>query len=145
METYCASGPRQGQASRIIPPPLAFTPVYKMIIYGLALACVIGLSIGQILFKMAALAWTAEQSLWATKPLTLTILALALYGSMTFAWIWILRMTDLGRVYPLMSIAFILVPLGSAYFFGERFGMGYYLGVSFIILGLLMTLKASSG
>ena len=41
-----------------------------------------------------------------------------------------------------MALAFILVPLGSYFIFGEKFQLQYYLGVLIIITGIVITLKA---
>jgi drug/metabolite transporter (DMT)-like permease len=65
-----------------------------------------------------------------------------LYGITSIAWVWVLQKTDLGRVYPLMAIAFILVPIGSYLIFGERFQSQYFVGVVLIIIGVFTVLKS---
>ncbi len=65
-----------------------------------------------------------------------------MYGVTTIAWVWVLQKIELGRAYPLMAIAFVLVPIGSYFVFGERFQTQYFVGVLMIIFGILVTLKA---
>lgn len=109
----------------------------------LALGCVLGIAVGQILFKLAAKNWEMEQSLFGLRTMTILFSALALYAVTTMVWVWVLRKSDLGRVYPLMSLAFILVPIGSALFFGERFSLLYFVGVSLIVAGLYLTVRSN--
>ena len=109
----------------------------------LALGCVLGIATGQILFKLAARNWEMEQTLFGVRTLTVLSFAFALYGLTTIVWVWVLRKSELGRIYPLMSLAFILVPIGSAFFFGERFGSVYFIGVGFIVTGLFLTIRSS--
>ncbi|WP_459200419.1 EamA family transporter, partial [Pseudomonas tremae] len=66
----------------------------------------------------------------------------ALYGITTLAWVWVLQKIELGKVYPLMALAFVLVPIGSHFFFGERFQPQYFLGVAIIIIGILIAVRA---
>lgn len=108
-----------------------------MITYLWALGCVIGLSIGQILFKATALELNKE----GITPRALMILgaAMALYGIITLAWVWLLKSAELGKIYPFMALAFIFVPFGTHYFFGEAFSPRYFLGVSLIMAGLVIT------
>lgn len=110
----------------------------------LALGCVLGISVGQILFKLAAREWELEQSLLAVRPLSILLTAFALYGATTLVWVWVLRRSDLGRIYPLMALAFVLVPIGSALFFGERFNSFYYVGLGLVITGLLFVVRSGS-
>ena len=57
----------------------------------ITLLCVLGISLGQVLFKKAALSipTAATWQHWAFNGWLVT--ALALYGITTLAWIWVLR------------------------------------------------------
>ena len=111
-------------------------------IYIAATLCVLSLAIGQILFKMSASA-LAESGSWLDfKTAATLIAAMFLYGLTSVAWVWVLQRIELGRVYPLMALAFVFVPLGSHFVFGERFQPQYYVGVSMIIVGIVVTVKA---
>lgn len=113
-----------------------------MITYVVAILCVIGLAVGQILFKISATALTESGSFFAIKPATTLLAAMCLYGITSVAWVWVLQKFELGRVYPLMALAFVLVPLGSHFVFGERFQSQYFVGVAMIMAGIIIAVKA---
>ena len=104
--------------------------------YLYAFVCVIGLTVGQLLFKSAATAWSNSTTVMDASVLLPILAAMALYGVTSLGWVWILRRIELGRVYPVMAAAFILVPLGSHFVFGERFSAQYCLGAGLIALGI---------
>jgi drug/metabolite transporter (DMT)-like permease len=54
----------------------------------------------------------------------------------------LLQRVELGRVYPLMALAFALVPLGSHFVFGERFQSQYFVGVAMIVAGIVVAVRA---
>lgn len=68
----------------------------------------------------------------------------ALYGAATLVWIWLLSKMPLSQAYPFMALGFVLVPLASAYFFGEQLHLKYWAGMACIIGGILLTLNAST-
>lgn len=103
-----------------------------------ALLCVLGIACGQILFKLGA-NLIGRDGFWAVRPLLVLFGALALYGITTLAWVWVLKNAELGKIYPLMALAFVLVPLASYFVFGERFDTRYLVGVVFILLGIVLT------
>lgn len=111
-------------------------------IYFIALLCVIGIASGQILFKMSAASLHASGSWFDYKTLLTLFCAFALYGVTTIAWIWVLQKIELGKAYPLMALAFALVPVGSHLVFGERFQPQYFVGVAIIMVGIMITVKA---
>ncbi|KOP54957.1 4-amino-4-deoxy-L-arabinose-phospho-UDP flippase [Pseudomonas tremae] len=113
-----------------------------MIIYLIALICVLGIAAGQILFKLSATAMQKSGTIFDIHTLTTLFSAFALYGITTLAWVWVLQKIELGKVYPLMALAFVLVPIGSHFFFGERFQPQYFLGVAIIIIGILIAVRA---
>lgn len=113
-----------------------------MIVYVAAIFCVIGLAAGQILFKVSATALSESGTFFSIKPVAILFAAMCLYGVTSVAWVWVLQKVELGRVYPLMALAFVLVPLGSHLVFGERFQPQYFLGVALIMVGIFITVKA---
>lgn len=106
----------------------------------IALLCVVGIAAGQVLFKFCARAYHA-QGPWAVETLTLFFAAIVLYGGTTLAWIWVLSRADLGRVYPLMALAFVLVPLAGFLMLNERYSLPYVLGLVLIVAGIALTAK----
>jgi drug/metabolite transporter (DMT)-like permease len=113
-----------------------------MLIELIAILCVVGIAVGQILFKLSAISLSETGSFFALKTFLTLFSAMLLYGITSIAWVWVLQKTDLGRVYPLMAIAFILVPIGSYLIFGERFQSQYFVGVVLIIIGVFTVLKS---
>ncbi|CAA9893012.1 4-amino-4-deoxy-L-arabinose-phospho-UDP flippase [Candidatus Methylobacter favarea] len=113
-----------------------------MLVQIVAVICVIGLAIGQILFKVSATSLAQTGSFFALKTAATLLAAMTLYAITTIAWVWVLQKVELGRVYPLMALAFVLVPLGSHLIFGERFHLQYFVGVALIMIGIVVTVKA---
>lgn len=113
-----------------------------MITYAVAFLCVLGLAVGQILFKISATALSEGSSLLAIKPASAFLAAMCLYGITSVVWVWVLQKVELGRVYPLMALAFVLVPLGSHLVFGEKFSAQYFVGVFLITVGIVVAVKA---
>lgn len=110
--------------------------------YFIAILCVIGISSGQLLFKLSATTMHKANSYFDVRGLIILFIALALYGITTLAWVWVLQKIDLGRAYPLMAIAFVLVPIGSHFVFGERFQIQYFVGVTLIMAGIILAAKS---
>jgi drug/metabolite transporter (DMT)-like permease len=104
--------------------------------YLLALGCVAGLSLGQILFKMAANALQQGGAPWQHPAASCLVLGFSLYGITSLAWVWILREVELSRIYPLMALAFVMVPIAAHFQFGETLDTRYFLGVALIVTGV---------
>ena len=81
--------------------------------------CVLGISLGQMLFKKAALSIpdAANWQHWVFNGWLIT--ALALYGITTLLWIWVLRHAPLHLAYPFMGLAFLVVPVLAWALLGE--------------------------
>jgi drug/metabolite transporter (DMT)-like permease len=109
--------------------------------YLYALICVAALSAGQVLFKAAAIASKESTNFITFKSVAFLAAAMVIYAGASLLWVWVLRSEDLGRIYPIMALAFVLVPIASHFFFGERFLPGYMLGTTMIILGLFLTTR----
>ena len=113
-----------------------------MVAYGVAILCVLSLTVGQILLKIGATAMAESDSFFAIKPAAIFFAVMCLYGVTAVAWFWVLQKAELGRIYPLTALAFILVPLGSYFVLGERFQPQYFVGVVMILAGIVIVLKA---
>jgi len=113
-----------------------------MLTYLAAILCVVGLTIGQILFKISASSMAGTGSFFAFKTLITLMAAMAIYAVTSVAWVWILQKVSLGRVYPIMALAFVLVPLGSYFIFGERFQTQYVVGVLLICSGIILAVTS---
>lgn len=110
--------------------------------YYVALLCVIGIATGQILFKLSATTIQKTGSFFSFHSLGILFIAFFLYGITTIAWVWVLQKIELGKAYPLMALAFVLVPIGSYLFLGEKFTLQYFLGVIFIAVGIVIAIKS---
>lgn len=110
--------------------------------YFVTLLCVIGIATGQILFKLTAQAWAETGSIFASKTIVVLGMALVLYGITTIAWVWVLQKLDLGRAYPFMALAFVLVPIGSYFIFGEKFNLQYMIGSFLVVVGIIVAVRA---
>lgn len=110
--------------------------------YLIAIICVVGIATGQILFKLSAASLQRTGSFFDPGTMVTLVSAFTLYGVTTIAWVWVLQKIELGRVYPLMALAFVLVPIGSHVFLGERFQPQYFVGVAMIMTGIIIAVRA---
>jgi drug/metabolite transporter (DMT)-like permease len=106
-------------------------------------AYAVGMSGGQILFKMAANRYAATNGALAEKLLGLSfnlyfVLALVLYAALAVFWVWILSFTPLSRAYPFVALAFALTPLLGGFFFDETLGLRLVLGILLVLAGLFL-------
>ena len=108
----------------------------------IAFLCVIGLSTGQLLFKVGATSLYESGSFFAPKTVAVLFVAISIYAITTLAWIWTLQKIDLGKIYPLTALSVILVPIGSYFLLGELFRPQYFLGVMLIIIGVLVAVSS---
>lgn len=104
----------------------------------LATGCVVMIATGQLLFKLTANNLQGPGLAINTKALAILALALAIYGVATIAWIFVLRQAPLNRVYPLMALSFVLVPLGAHFLLGEPITPQYWLGAALLAAGLVV-------
>lgn len=111
-------------------------------IYFIALLCVVGIAAGQILFKLSAIALRKHATFFHAEPLFLLFTAFALYGITTIAWVWVLQKIELGKAYPLMALAFVIVPVASYFFLHERFQSQYFLGIFLIVIGIVVAVRS---
>jgi drug/metabolite transporter (DMT)-like permease len=101
-----------------------------------ALLIVLMISIGQILFKVAAERLRAADGQLASHVLSVIALSLVLYGIATLGWIWVLQSYPLSRIYPLMALSFIFVPVGGMVLFDERLSFSFFAGTGLLLAGL---------
>jgi drug/metabolite transporter (DMT)-like permease len=105
-------------------------------------AYALGMSGGQVLFKLAALRYAAEGSV-AERLLGLMqnayfLTALVLYAALSVLWVWILTFTPLARAYPFVALAFAVTPLLGGLIFGEAISGRLIAGLLLILGGLLL-------
>ena len=114
-----------------------------LITSAVALICVIGISIGQLLFKKAATTIPPSPSFFDIAFNTWLVSAFILYGLTTLVWIWVLRNAPLYLAYPFMGLAFILVPTLAWLFINEPLHAKTILGGAIIAIGISITAKTN--
>lgn len=100
------------------------------------LVCVVIISAGQMLFKLASAHFDFRRPFADPKGLWILVIALILYGFATLLWVAALRTAPLSRIYPIMALAFVLVPLGSFLILKEPLSLQYWFGAGLIIAGM---------
>lgn len=113
--------------------------------FAVPLGCVLAISLGQLLFKLAAAHLDFRRPLAEPRGLAILALALALYGATTLLWVAVLRHAPLSRAYPLMALSFVLTPLAAIIVLKESVNASYWLGVGFILAGLAVISRAPAG
>lgn len=108
----------------------------------LAVICVLGISLGQLLFKKAAAAIPLSPSLMDIALNGWLLVAFALYGVTTLAWVWVLRSAPLYLAYPIMGLAFIIVPSLAWLFLNEPMHPRTIIGGIFIAAGITIASQA---
>lgn len=99
------------------------------------------ISVGQVLFKLAGgridgRTATGAMGVLHTLLDPFLLVALAIYGTATILWIYVLRHVPLSQAYPFMALSFVLVPLASWLFFGETLGLRYWIGAGLLLSGM---------
>ena len=104
----------------------------------------VAIAAGQILFKRAAAQVTGESGLWIFELARLPAmwLALALYAASTLLWVKILMTVPLSRAYPVVALAFVLVPAAGYLFFNEPVNGRLAAGTALIIAGVIVAVRA---
>lgn len=107
------------------------------------LACVVVMTIGQILFKQVAINYNKTGNLSDWGVFGLLIIAGILYMSSSGLWVWALRYVDISKAYPYFAIGFVLVPLLGAWFFDEVLTLKYGVGAAMIVGGVMLVNHSS--
>jgi undecaprenyl phosphate-alpha-L-ara4N flippase subunit ArnE len=104
------------------------------------LLTVLCISIGQMLFKIAADRANVAQTLLAPGALSVLAVAVVLYGGATLVWVSVLRYVPLTVAYVFMSLSFVIVPALAAYFLHEHLTWRFIAGMALIVSGILVSL-----
>lgn len=104
------------------------------------------IALGQVLFKQAALVAAqhthgTSSMMWLFRAPTFWV-AIAIYGSSTLLWTYMLQTVPLSRAYPFVSLGFVIVPLVSVFVFGEKITAPYVVGSAMILTGILVTIRS---
>lgn len=109
------------------------------------IVCVLGISSGQIFFKLAAGSIALSRDillvLYSVVSNVYLLVGLAIYVVATFLWIALLRVTPLKQVYPMIALSYIFVPILSRLFLGEPLEAKCILGGCIIIIGVIVSVS----
>ena len=109
-------------------------------VYGLLVLTPMTIAFGQVLFKQTGiqLADKPDAPFYSILFSPVFLVAVALYGIATLAWVYVLKMVPLSMAYSFMALTFVLVPLMAAFFLKEPLTLKYALGAGLIIAGLFV-------
>lgn len=103
----------------------------------LIVATIALLGFGQVLFKYAAASVEpGELRSWLSVPL---VAALTIYALATVAWLYVLARVPLSLAFPFYGLAFLFVPLLSAWLLGERLRWSTLAGGAIILIGIIVS------
>jgi len=100
------------------------------------------LSVGQILFKIAANSIVLTSSgLLPSLVNAKLIIALAVYSVATILWLIALKGVPLRMAYPFAALAFFIVPTLAHFLLGEPLNWNTYIGACIIALGVFVSIS----
>jgi drug/metabolite transporter (DMT)-like permease len=102
----------------------------------IGLFSVVLIAISQLLFKSATT--SGERRFLLLHPRIL--LGLALNAVAAACWIIALRELEISYLYPILSINYLLVPLGARWCFKEKISRGRLIAIGVICLGVFICL-----
>ncbi|MDF2783556.1 MAG: 4-amino-4-deoxy-L-arabinose-phospho-UDP flippase [Pantoea eucrina] len=109
---------------------------------GLALCSVVLVTLAQLMLRGAMMSFTAFSALLhgGARPALMLCAGLAAYGVSMLCWLVALRYQPLNRLYPLLSLSYVLVWLAAVVlpWFHEPFRWSSLAGVVLIVVGLLV-------
>ena len=107
------------------------------------LAYPVAVSIGQVMFKAAALRLPAEGIGLRAFGSPMLIGAYALWAGLSLFWLIIIRDVPLTRAYPFVALSFLFTPLLAWIAFDEGPDLRYAVGIALIAVGVVLTQKAA--
>jgi uncharacterized membrane protein len=107
----------------------------------LAIVTAFLMALGQIFFKKAAIFYTNyEGSNFIMKYVSNPwfVVAVIIFGLATIVWVIALSKANLVSLYPITSLAYVIVPVASYFLFSEKLSAVNMLGIVFIIIGVIL-------
>jgi drug/metabolite transporter (DMT)-like permease len=102
----------------------------------------VGMSGGQVLFKMAAqrlpVSATIGEQLTSLLGNIYFFVAFAFYCALAICWVWILTFTPLSLAYPFVALAFAITPMLGGWLFDEPINIRLGFGIAAIVFGLVL-------
>lgn len=113
-------------------------------LYFLAFLSILFISSGQILFKYVSILTNQRDSISLVTVILVGIFSFVISGIGTLIWMYVLKFVELNKVYPLMALSFVMVPVMSHYFYNDKISFQYIIGVFCIILGIVIITRIQS-
>ena len=66
------------------------------------------------------------------------LFALSLYAAALLMWLHVLSKVSLSTAYPMLAITYVIVPLLSLLFFGDRIQQPQMIGIFLVMVGVVM-------
>ncbi len=110
----------------------------------LSLASTLGISIGQILFRVSAQRIDPQRLIASTLGNPWLWAGLVVYAVATLLWLQVLRTAPLSRVYPLIALAFVVVPLLDTLLLGETLRPQSLIGGAIIVVGVAVAIQGTA-
>ena len=107
----------------------------------LLIITVAAIASGQVVFKLASMAWLPGSGLLGLLGLGWFWIGMVVYGGATLAWLALLRTVPLSMAYPFFALAFAIVPLLSWWLLGEAVGMRHWIGALLIGAGVWVSVR----
>ena len=105
----------------------------------LCVVCVVGVSVGQLLFRVAAIRLADEKLTFAERIESWSLVgAIGLYAAMILLWLYILGRVPLSLAFPFFALCFFVVPLLAAQFLGEPLSWRTFVGGAAILGGVIL-------
>lgn len=105
--------------------------------------------VGQLLMKKGMMlfgAFPVRELLSHIIPMFLNpfvFFGFACFGASSIFWLVVLSRLELSLVYPMVSVAYVLVALASLVFFKENITLVRWAGIAVIILGVILISRSS--
>jgi len=109
----------------------------------LLLAYPLAVSVGQVMFKAAALRLPAGEVSARAVLSPWLIAAYSLWVLLSLMWLFIIREVPLNRAYPFVALSFVVTPLLAWMVFDERLDLRYGFGIALIVAGVILTQRAT--
>lgn len=117
---------------------ISYLQIMLLVIYAL------GMAIGQMLFKQSSSMMVGESSMGSLAQILFNrwmLAALTLYAVLTVYWVWLISFTPLSIAYPFVVLSILLTAVMSSIFYGEAISARYFVGLAFLLAGVLCIVK----
>lgn len=107
---------------------------------GLCIACVLLVSVGQVLLRAASITAGLTGRVGLQSFFTGTaLLAVCVYGSAMLLWVYVLSRVPLTQAFAFFGLSFFVVPALASRFLGDPVTVHTWIGAAIIMLGILVT------